>query len=278
MFTAHYYDLIAINSLLCKEKLRLMIEDGKLEQHCHEVKIQKASPYAKIQKHEGTIILYQATDQAIEVLNEKGFSNYPHSISRIEVARDLIFNNSLGAGKYLSALQNTYYVKWGKDIFAIGKNKYIGKEYGNRRGMYVSCYDPGVKKFGMAHNVHTEFRLFGKGVILDKLKVDRINDLQSAEDTFNKLADKYLMRAVTNRDRFKIYFPEAEANNFEELIEIVKGAKERIRARLEHRILLGLLCGGKWCQRMGVDSLHTLPKRDKLLLKQGVTYFLRGIK
>lgn len=255
-----------------------MIEDGKLEQHCHEVKIQKASPYAKIQKHEGSIILYQATDQAIEVLNEKGFSNYPHSISRIEIARDLIFNNSLSAGKYLRVLQNTYYLKWGKDIFTIGKTKYIGKEWGKPRGMYVNCYDPGVKKFGMNHNVHTEFRLIGQPVIRDKLKVDTINDLRPAEETFAMLEKKYLVRAVINQDRFKIYFPDAEVDNFKDLIEIVKAKKDRIKARLEQRLMLGHLCGGRWCQRMGVESMYVLPKRDKLLRKQGVTYFLREIK
>lgn len=278
MLPVHYFDFIAINTLLCKEVLQLMIDDGRLEQYCQKIKVQEASAYAKIQGFEGTIILYQATDQAIKVLIENGFSKFPHAIRRIEIARDLIFNNSLSTGRYLRALQKTYYVKWGKDIFAIGKTQYIGKEYGNSRGMYVSCYDPGVKKFGMNNNVHTEFRLIGKTVILDKLKVDRINDLRSAEETFAVLERKYLVRAVINNNRFKIYFPDAEANNFEELIEIVKGEKGRIKAKLEQRLMFGILCGGRWCQRLGVDSLHTLPKRDKLLLKQGVTYFLREIQ
>lgn len=255
-----------------------MIDDGKLLQHCQKIKIFEASTLAKMHGHEGTIILYQATDKAIEVLKESGFGHYFHAIRRIEIARDLIFNNSLSTGRYLRALQNTYYVRWGKDVFSIGKTQYIGKEWGKKRGMYVSCYDPGVKKFGMNHNVHTEFRLIGKTVIMDKLKVATINDLQSADVTFKMLADKYLMRAVINKDRFKIYFPDNDVDNFPELIDIVKREKDKIKTRLQHRLMFGFLCGGRLCQRLGVDRIYKQTPREKLLTKQGVTYFLKEFK
>jgi hypothetical protein len=156
----YYYDRIRINTVISKEDLLDMIDTEELEQYAWRVKICNSYKMTnRIHGYQGRIELFQATDEAVKVLQRYGLER--HGVSRLEVARDRMCNNSLVTAKYRQMFQDSHYLKWGKGAFPIGTSRYFGKEMGKQRGMYMLCDLPPRGKLGDTNIVHVEFVLIG---------------------------------------------------------------------------------------------------------------------
>lgn len=113
-----------------------------------------------------------------------------HTISYIEIARDLVCNNSLASNRYRLAFQHDHYMRFGKDCFSFSGTRYIGKEKGKNCGIYAVCYNPDKIKCGNKFVVHVEFRVQDIKNIKKMLGIDPLDDLGRAEDHFTMLSNQ----------------------------------------------------------------------------------------
>jgi len=224
MFVNFYYDRIRIFTDIPKEGLLALIDIEELRKHAGKVEIGEAFPPARIHGYKGRIELSQASDKAIEVL--QSYSLERHTISYIEVTKDIVVNNDHDAQKYKQAFQDNHYLRWGKGCFSIGSTHYMGKEQGKKRGIYLVCYTPVNGKCGNQHVVHMEFKILNMINVKRKLGVNTIYDLGRAEDHFEVLANKYIVRAEVNLKRVKKHFPYIKTSNVSDFIDFISGLKQ----------------------------------------------------
>jgi len=199
---------------------------------------------------------------------------WEHGISRIEIARDIVCNNSLVSNKYRSIFQNNHYLKWGTRCFFIGNTEYLGKIERKNRGLYAVCYNPIKVKLGCSTVVHVEFVLSGKKSISKKLGIDTIYDIVNAQDCFTRLSDKFLVEAKVNQSRIKKHFPDKKIQNVAEMVEFITTEKERIRERKYRHHIFYTICDKRLRKRFGLKKMFTFTKKEQLILNQSVRYWI----
>jgi hypothetical protein len=248
-----YYDTLRINTILSPETLKELIDTKEIVQHVRKIEIKNASQFAKIHGFKGCIVLSQASDKAITILQRYDLDK--HSIVRIEVARDLRCNNFLSRDKHLGAAQHLHHMKYARERFDYKTSTYIGKKKGKKTGTYTIIYPPKIK-CGEKNRVHSEFVLQGNKNILKKLDINSIYDLGKAKDHYHQLDKKFIIRGEINHKRFNKHFPDIKIKDIRELAEFLLKRKKAIKDFLK------------------INKKHVLKNSEKLILNQGIPYFL----
>ena len=71
-----------------------------------------------------------------------------------------------------------------------------------------------------------EFKILNMINVKRKLGVNTIYDLGRAEDHFEALANKYIVRAEVNLKRVKKHFPYIKTSNVSDFIDFISGLKQ----------------------------------------------------
>jgi hypothetical protein len=275
----YYYDRIRINTELPLEALDGWFSTGEFYHQrpacIRRIEIGEASELAQKYGYRGRIELYQATDKAVELLQQYGLER--HSISRLEIARDRVCGNSLSARKFRQAFQNLHYVKWGRGGFGIGTSQYMGKEYGEERGMYVLCDKPRWGKLGHNHVVHIEFVFRRSRAVQDRLGVKTIYDLGRAEENFTHLSNKFIIRASVKHSRVQKHFDGIGDVTLPEFVELLSTEKKQIRETVFRYHVTSQLRKSLTRRRCGKKKRlmpYRYTKSELLKLERGIGYWV----
>lgn len=213
MNTLYYYDLIRLLSSIPPDALSDLLPIQELKKHCNKIEIRKATGLAKHHGHESLIKIHQATNSCIEML--QGYDFGEHSISRIEIAKDIEFDSAseaVAAREHFKNSASKSYARFGSNFtyanewhHVPGEIKsetiYLGKKKGKKSAFYVAIYVPDEKKISEKQVLHTEFVLLNKSNIYSKLKIKSFYDLGKAKDYYLQLEGKFLRKNTLNHKK-----------------------------------------------------------------------------
>lgn len=262
----YYFDRIRIHSSIHYKVLSQMIDTEELKGQCREIIINKPRTILNMRGYYGRIELFQATDEAIRMLQRYDLGR--HTISYVEVDRDRVCNNSLASNKLKEVFQSMHYLKWGKGAFTIGDTGYIGKGYGMRRNMYVRCYVPTEDKIKLGNKdvVHIEFSLYSWDRIKSKFGICSIYEMPSAEHCYRSLADKYLVKGTLNQSRMQKHFTQSTAKNVNEFVPVLAEKKKFLKF-VKNRNNVHMILRNK--------LLHKFTRSEQLIMNQGAGYWIK---
>lgn len=275
MHFVYYYDRIRIYSSIPADGLRELIDIRELREHTTKIEIGDSHGWMQMRGYPGRIELNQATDKAIKLLQKYDFDN--HSVTRIEIARDLICNNRMSAQRYCSAFQNCHYFKWGKGSFKIGNTMYMGKEEGIKRGIYLSCYIPEKVKLGNKTVVHSEFVILRWINVSKKLGIDSLYDIENAQYYYNLLKEKYIVQAEVNSRRLEKHFPNTTIRCIPDVIDFIKHKKESLRDKNYKHYIFNAFIGSELREKFGRKIDFEYSSKERTLLNQGIGYWLKVV-
>lgn len=265
-YFVYYYDRIRIHSILDNKTLSQLIDTGLFKGHCKKIIIDKASNLLRMRGYYGKIEIYQATDEAIRIL--QGYDILKHVISYMEVTGDLVCNNDLMANKYKQLYQWSRYLKWGKGAFSIEDTDYIGKLYKIKRNFYVRCYVPAEDNIKLGHRdvAHVEFSISKWEIIKRKLEISSIYDLTNADNYYRYLTDKYIVKGTLNKVRIQKYFPDFIVKYINEFIPVLAWKKNVIGIKKKRIIVRRILRG---------EVVSGLSRSEQLIINQSARYWIK---
>lgn len=268
-----YFDLLRINTEKTVDELIELKGIHKLRNFVDDIEIYEANELLKINNWNGCLVLHQATDEAI--LHLKRLNLGRTTISRAEVAKDVPFDNREDAEAYIKEFQENHYMRFSTGNMRCGNTLYMGKEEGELSIIYNVSYVPVKPKLGRINVAHIEFVIHFNKNVKRILKIKDIYDLRKAEEHFNELYEKYIVRTKVNRNIFKKYFPNDNASNMEELVSVVTNKKNRLRDAIQRNDTLNIICDKRMKEYFGVKDSISLTDKEERILHQSMKYWTK---
>ena len=269
-----YFDVIMINTAVASSQM--LVDWDELKRHCNGCKVYnyREGSSGRNFGYRSNITLWQATDKAIEILQR--FDWNMHSVSYLEVAKDVACDTHAGAVRLQS--KNDLSLRYSKGSFECKGTRYIGKQKGVNRGMYLCDYVLPTRKVLQSDDVfHREFRLRGKRTIKTKLGVDNIYDIKPAEILYEKLWDENVVDRPLRHSRIKKHFGH-NVGTIAELSEILEEAKYDVWYKSYHAEIKWIMAGSKRIQRRNLRRnlrKHYDPTpRERIIQRYGLAYWL----
>ena len=271
MKKVYYFDLVKVNTELNKNIITDLIDFEYLRKLCGSAKVYKAGKLLKSKNLNCCLILCQATDEAILYIQK--FDLCRHTISRIEVARDIQFSSKEEAIIETEEFQKHHLMKFSNGNFRYGNTYYMGKVENEFSSIYNVSYVPLKPKLCKMNIFHDEFVIRLIKNIKRILQIKCVYDLKPAEEHYNELFEKYIVKAKVNHTRFNKYFPNKNVNNIEQMLSVVLETKKILIEKKYKNIILNLICDRRMKEMFGVKKYIQYTDREKLILNQGSGYW-----
>lgn len=273
MIKTNYFDLIRINTEMSIDDLIDTVDIHNLRRFVDDIEVYETNELLKMKNLTSCLALHQATDEAISYL--QGLVLGRSTIPRIEVAQDIQFESKNEADTYIKEFQENNYMRFSTGNMRCGNTLYMGKEEGEQSTIYNVSYVPVKKKLGKINVAHIEFVIHLNRNVQRILKIKNIYELRSAEEHFNELYDKYIVKAKINKNRFNKHFPSCKANNIEELVSVVSGKKNSLREIQQKNTTLNIICDKRMKEHFGVKDSVPVTDQEELILNQSFRYFVK---